>query len=166
MKIAMSVSTHAVDAFCDTGRSKPEEADTGIAARETLPEYEALLNPTSPACVMAREHSDLPSAVRPGVTALDALRGQIFSKIRGGDFASLPALFPGYGVMLEALVEESAADAGRRERLEVDHETFFEQLKTALITHRIQVRLELERVNASRHYTAEASNEFVGDWQG
>ena len=166
MKIEMSVSTDAVDALCGTDRSKPEEVDSGIAARETFPAQEVLLDLTSPAGVMARERPDLPSAVRPGVTALDALRGQIFSTIRGGDFRLLPALFPGYGVMLKALVEESAADAGRRERLEVEHGTFFEQLKTALINHRIQMRLELECVKASRHYTAETSNEFAGDWQG
>lgn len=166
MKIEMSVSPHAVDALCDTDRSKPVEAVIAIAAAETSPAQEALLHLTSPACVIAPERQDLPSAVGPGVAALDALRGQILSTIRGGDFRSLPTLFPGYGVMLEALVQESAADAGRRERLETDHETFFEQLKTALITQRIQIRRELERVNASRHYTAEASNEFAGDWQG
>lgn len=166
MKIAMSVSPHAVDALCDTNRSKSVEAVIAIAAAETSPAQEALLHLTPPACVIAPERQDLPSAVGSDVAALDALRSHILGTIRDGDFRSLPTLFPGYGVMLEALVQESAADAGRRERLEIDHETFFEQLKTALITHRIQIRLELERVNASRHYTAEASNEFAGDWQG
>lgn len=166
MKIEMFATTHTVDALCETGRSKAKEADRGVAAGETFPAQEAQLDRTSPACAMVREGPDLPSAMRAGVTALDALRGQIFSTIRSGDFASLPTLFPGYGVMLKDLVEESAADAGRRERLEVDHETFFEQLKAALITHRIQMGLELERIKASKHYTAEASNEFAGDWQG
>ncbi len=97
---------------------------------------------------------------------LGALRGRIFSAIRNGDYILLATLLPVYGAKLEALVSGSHADPDILHRAEADHTTFFEQLKAALVTNRIQVRLELERVKASRQYATEAPEEAASGWHG
>ena len=97
---------------------------------------------------------------------LGALRGRIFSAIRNGDYLLLTALLPVYSANLEALITGSHADPDVLHRAEADHTTFFEQLKAALVTNRIQVRLELERVKASRQYAIEAPKEVASGWHG
>jgi hypothetical protein len=43
---------------------------------------------------------------------------------------------------------------------------FFEQVKAVLVTDRIQLRLELERVKASRRYGREGARSARTGWEG
>ncbi|MDZ7639335.1 MAG: hypothetical protein U5J83_13960 [Bryobacterales bacterium] len=102
----------------------------------------------------------------PTAVTVGALRGRIFSALKSNEFAALRQLLPEYGEALEYLVQDASADRSTVQRLECDHKNFFEQLKAALITNRIQIRLELERVKASQLYAEAEPADRGGSWQG
>lgn len=103
---------------------------------------------------------------KPGAVGLGRMRDRIFAAIQNADFGSLQNLLPEYGASLKTLLSENLMDPSSVERLEGDHQRFFEQLKASLITNRIQIRLELERVKASRLYADEAPPGGGASWQG
>lgn len=128
------------------------DAET-LAALGSLPRVPAGPKPTSPPPERC-------------AAELGALRGRIFTAIRNGEFMLLPNLLPVYGALLESIVTNSSTDSEAIHRAEADHSLFFEQLKATLFTNRIQMRLELERVKASRQYAFDAPGESADGWRG
>ena len=143
-----------------TGAMESNDAGRAFPVTEALTE----LGPLSDA--LAGKPAAPPAAAGCSAPELGAMRGRIFGAIRNGDYILLATLLPVYSAKLEALVTGSHADPDLLHRAEADHTAFFEQLKAALVTNRIQVRLELERVKASRQYATEAPEEVASGWHG
>lgn len=103
-----------------------------------------------------------------GFTLVDlgALRSQIFAALKSDDLTALRTLLARYGDTLESLASDLCADASAFVRLESEHKMFFEQLKATLVTNRIQLRLELERVRASQRYGIGEQAPATEVWEG
>lgn len=149
--------------------ARPQPADLAEAGSEANPispvaDARTQLEPLSHA--LAGKLAAPQAAAGCSAPELGALRGRIFRAIRDGDYMLLATLLPVYGAKLETLVTSPHADPDALHRAAADHTTFFEQLKAALVTNRIQVRLELERVKASRQYANEAPEEVASGWHG
>lgn len=138
------------------GNSAPQATRKGEALTDLEPLSRALAGPFSE----AQPRTELDAL------ELDALRSRIFSEIRQGNFAPLVNLLPDYRTILEGVVAHRAPDSDALRRMEADHAAFFEQLKATLAMNRIQTRLELERIKASRQYMAPLPEEPTGGWQG
>lgn len=97
---------------------------------------------------------------------LEELRNRILQGVCGGDISAASRLMPAYGAMLQSLAEGASA-SGRLRELESHHVAFFEQLRTLLIASRIETRRELERVRASRQYSAYPAEAALAEtWRG
>lgn len=156
----------APDVGTPGGGHRRETEDAASSASVASPLEDALtdLKPLSHA--LSGQSRAQEAGAKCGSPELGALRVRIFGAIRDGNFVLLQSLLPGYSAMLETVLADSAADPDALRRVEADHVTFFEQLKATLVTNRIQTRLELERVNASRQYEARTPVESDGGWQG
>jgi hypothetical protein len=102
----------------------------------------------------------------PRCAELGGIRGEMFRHLREGAIHSFRDQLPQYAGTLERLLRAAAGNPVEQLRLESDHRMFFEQVKAVLVTERIQLRLELERVKASRRYGREGARSVRTCWEG
>jgi hypothetical protein len=102
----------------------------------------------------------------PRCAELGGIRGEMFRHLREGAVRSFRDQLPQYAGTLERLLRAAAGNPVEQLRLESDHRMFFEQVKAVLVTERIQLRLELERVKASRRYGREGASPARSGWEG
>lgn len=107
-----------------------------------------------------------PQSAGPTLVDLGALRGEIFAALKSDELTALRTLLARYGDTLESLANHLRTDASALVRLESEHKMFFEQLKATLVTNRIQLRLELERVRVSQRYGIGEQAQATEVWEG
>ncbi|MCZ2154629.1 MAG: hypothetical protein LC114_12120 [Bryobacterales bacterium] len=94
--------------------------------------------------------SDLRS-VECNLLRLEDLKEQILQAICGGCIPPVANLISIYGATLQSLLE-CPTTRDMVPELESRHTAFFEHLKALLFASRIETRLELERMRATRQY--------------
>jgi hypothetical protein len=106
------------------------------------------------------------TTAKPSAVELGGVRGGIFRRLQDGDLDGFQEDLLRYAAMLRQLVESALGDLSELSRLESDHRIFFEQLKATLVTNRIQLRMELGRVKASRRYGRDGAVPVRAGWEG
>ncbi len=99
---------------------------------------------------------NLPESEGPSnaVHALARLRGKLLQAINQEDFRTVQQELPSYQDLLEQVVRHDSLPPERLARLESEHQRFHEQLRATLLTTRIALRLDLERVRAAQQYAS------------
>lgn len=103
---------------------------------------------------------------KPSAVELGGLRGWIYRRLQAGDLDGFQEDLLRYTAMLRQVLEGALGDLSELSRLESDHRMFFEQIKAMLVTNRIQLRMELERVKASRRYGRDGATPVRPGWEG
>ncbi len=86
--------------------------------------------------------------------SLPRLRARLLEALNREDFPTIQRELPQYQELLEEAARSGTMSPERQARLESEHQRFHEQLRATLLTARISLRLEIERVRASRQYTS------------
>ncbi|MCW5962593.1 MAG: hypothetical protein KIT83_01035 [Bryobacterales bacterium] len=89
--------------------------------------------------------------------SLPRMRARLLEALNREDFRTIQRELPHYQGLLEADTRNGVTTPERLARLEAEHQRFHEQLRATLLTARISLRLEIERVRASRQYAEEDS---------
>ena len=97
---------------------------------------------------------------------LPRLRAKLLDALRREDFRTIQQHLPRYQQLLQSAVENESLSPDRVERMEAEHRRFHEQLSASLLTTRISLRLEIERVKASRQYVADTTSSEGIDLRG
>ncbi|MCU0932727.1 MAG: hypothetical protein MUE43_13215 [Serpentinimonas sp.] len=100
------------------------------------------------------------------VHALARLRGRLLQALSNEDFRTVKQELPGYQELLQQVVQQGSMNPERLSRLEAEHQRFHEQLRATLLTTRITLRLELERVRAAQQYITNESAADAIDLRG
>lgn len=144
---------------------KDDRKPTEISADETLDENAQL--PSATRADPLGVALDLEGKRLPGAAALPKLRSAMLKAVRDEDYLTLQALLPEYQTSLEAAaVPAKNLTPDRLLRMETEHARFHEQLRATLMTTRISLRLELERVKASRQYQSDVTTTQAVDVSG
>lgn len=90
--------------------------------------------------------------------SLPRMRARLLEALNREDFRTIQRELPHYQELLEAAARSGVMSPERLARLELEHQNFHEQLRATLLTTRIALRLEIERVRASRQYAEDDSD--------
>lgn len=107
-----------------------------------------------------------PQASSETLHALARLRGRLLQALSREDFRTVKQDLPQYQELLEQVVRQGSMNPERLSRLEAEHQRFHEQLRATLLTTRITLRLELERVRAAQQYVPTETSPEAIDLQG
>lgn len=92
------------------------------------------------------------SAAESGVRTLPRIRARLLEALCREDFRTIQQELPHYQDLLEKAARSGAVTPDRLARLESEHHRFHEQLRATLLTTRIRLRLDLERLTVARQY--------------
>lgn len=98
-----------------------------------------------------------PSTLLDGDSArtLPRVRARLLDALRREDFCTIQAELPAYQELLVQAAEAGGLSQERLARLEAEHHRFHEQLRATLLTTRIRLRIDLERLIGARLYLQE-----------
>jgi hypothetical protein len=97
-----------------------------------------------------------PGATQPRSTdssrTLAAVRSRVLTALRNEDPETVERELPIYQQLLAEALQKPSLSPSQMMHMETEHHRFFEQVRASLLTMRIAIRLELERVRVSKHY--------------
>jgi hypothetical protein len=110
--------------------------------------------------------SQSPPHAMSSVNTLPSVRVRILEALRREDVDTIRQELPHYQDLLQQAIEQSPTSAERMMRLEAEHQRFHEQLRASLLTMRIALRLDLERVRAAKQYQSSGKASAAIDMEG